>query len=174
MVIQNIQQQNLIGLNAQETKLPVLITYLCSVMERMANFFQKNEIKIIDKEWKRGKAISYNDKHELPEHVHPNDATISLYEERKKRFIKRRRREGRLYTIAPKGNAVKFTYQKNLPSLKLEKQLSEGFLLSYLFYDNGVIKYNGTVQDSDLMAVKEKPILLDHSHNLRVQFNKCY
>jgi len=103
----------------------------------------KNEIKIIDKEWKRGKAISYNDKAELPEHVHPNDATISLYEVRKKRFIKRRRREGRLYTIAPKGNAVKFTYQKNLPSLKLEKQLSEGFLLSYLFYDNGVIKYNG-------------------------------
>ena len=103
----------------------------------------ENEIKIIDKEWKRGKAISYNDKHELPEHVHPNDATISLYEVRKKRFIKRRRREGRLYTIAPKGNAVKFTYQKNLPSLKLEKQLSEGFLLSYLFYDNGVIKYNG-------------------------------
>ena len=103
----------------------------------------ENEIKIIDKEWKRGKAISYNDKAELPEHVHPNDVTISLYEERKKRFIKRRRREGRLYTIAPKGNAVKFTYQKNLPSLKLEKQLSEGFLLSYLFYDNGVIKYNG-------------------------------
>jgi len=103
----------------------------------------ENERKIIDKEWKRGKAISYNDKHELPENARPNDATISLYEERKKRFIKRRRREGRLYTIAPKGNAVKFTYQKNLPSLKLEKQLSEGFLLSYLFYDNGVIKYNG-------------------------------
>ena len=103
----------------------------------------ENERKIIDKEWKRGKAISYNGAHELPEHARPNEATISLFEERKKKFIKRRRREGRLYTIAPKGNAVKFTYQKNLPSLKLEKQLSEGFLLSYLFYDNGVIKYNG-------------------------------
>ena len=86
----------------------------------------ENERKIIDKEWKRGKAISYNGVHELPEHARPNEATISLFEERKKKFIKRRRREGRLYTIAPKGNAVKFTYQKNLPSLKLEKQLSEG------------------------------------------------
>ena len=124
----------------------------------------KNEIKIIDKEWKRGKAISYNDKHELPEHVHPNDATISLYEERKKRFIKRRRREGRLYTIAPKGNAVKFTYQKNLPSLKLEKQLSEGFLLSYLFYDNGVIKYNGIAAERRFKKdITNETIFFTHS-----------
>ena len=90
-----------------------------------------------------GKAISYNNALELPEHARPNDATISLFEERKEKFIKKRRRLNRLYTIAPKGNAAKFTYEKNLPSLKLEKQLSEGFLLSYLFYDNGVIKYNG-------------------------------
>ena len=90
-----------------------------------------------------GKAISYNNALELPEHARPNDATISLFEERKEKFIKKRRRLNRLYTIAPKGNAANFTYEKNLPSLKLEKQLSEGFLLSYLFYDNGVIKYNG-------------------------------
>ena len=90
-----------------------------------------------------GKAISYNNALELPEHARPNDATISLFEERKEKFIKERRRQNRLYTIAPKGNAAKFTYEKNLPSLKLEKQLSEGFLFSYLFYDNGVIKYNG-------------------------------
>ena len=80
-----------------------------------------------------GKAISYNNAHELPEHARPNDATISLFEERKKEFIKKRRKQGRLYTIPPKGNATKFTYQKNLPSLKLKKQLSEGFLLSYLY-----------------------------------------
>ena len=90
-----------------------------------------------------GKAVSYGGAHELPNHARPNDATISLFEERKIRFIKKRKRAGRLYSIAPKGNATKFTYEKNLPSLKLEKQLSEGFLLSYLFYDNGVIKYNG-------------------------------
>ena len=35
---------------------------------------------------------------ELPESARPNDATISLFEKRKKLFIERRRREGRLYT----------------------------------------------------------------------------
>ena len=89
------------------------------------------------------KANSYNGAHELPERARPNDATISLFEERKKKFINKRRSQGRLYTIKPKGNAKKFTYEKNLSSLKLEKQLSEGFLLSYLFYDNGIIKYDG-------------------------------
>ena len=90
-----------------------------------------------------GKAVSYGGANELPEDARPNDATISLFEERKKRFINKQRRQGRLYTVAPKGNAKKFTYEKNLSSLKLEKQLSEGFLLSYLFYDNGIIKYDG-------------------------------
>ena len=94
-----------------------------------------------------GKAISYNNAHELPEHARPNDATISLFEERKEKFIKKRKREGRLYSITPKGNATKFTYEKNLPSLKLEKQLSEGFLLSYLFYDRDVIKYDGKAKN---------------------------
>ena len=41
------------------------------------------------------------------------------------------------------GNAKKFTYEKNISSSKVDKQLSEGYLLSYLFYDNGVIKYDG-------------------------------
>ena len=93
------------------------------------------------------KANSYNGALELPEHARPNDATISLFEERKIIFINNRRRQGRLYTIMPKGNAIKFNYEKNLPSLKLEKQLSEGFLLSYLFYDRDVIKYDGKAKN---------------------------
>ena len=93
------------------------------------------------------KAISYNNKHEIPEHARPNDATISLYEERKKIFIDNRRREGRLYIVEPKGNAKNFNFEKNLVSSKLEKQLSKGFLLSYLFYDNGIIKYDGKAKD---------------------------
>ena len=71
---------------------------------------------------------------ELPESARPNDATISLFEERKKNFIEQRRREGRLYTVSPKGNAKKFTYEKNKSSSKVDKQLSEGHLLSYLFF----------------------------------------
>ena len=84
---------------------------------------------------------------ELPESARPNDATISLFEERKKNFIEQRRREGRLYTVSPKGNAKNFNFEKNLVSSKLEKQLSKGFLLSYLFYDNGIIKYDGKAKD---------------------------
>ena len=93
------------------------------------------------------KAVSYGGAHELPEDARPNDATISLFEERKKFFIEQRRRQGRLYTVAPKGNAKKFVYKKNLLSSKIENQLSEGFFLSYLYYDNGVIKYDGTAAD---------------------------
>ena len=91
----------------------------------------------------KGEANSHGGAIELPESARPNDATISLFEERKKLFIERRRREGRLYTVPPKGNAKKFTYEKNISSSKIDKQLSEGYLLSYLFYDNGVIKYDG-------------------------------
>ena len=90
-----------------------------------------------------GKAVSYGGVNEMPEKARPNDATISLFEERKKRFIENQRRKGDLYIIEPKGNAVKFKYEKNLESLSLKKELSKGYVLSYLFYDNGIIKYDG-------------------------------
>ena len=90
-----------------------------------------------------GKAVSYGGVNEMPEKARPNDATISLFEERKKRFIENQRRKGDLYIIEPKGNAVKFKYEKNLDSVSLKKELSKGYILSYLFYDNGIIKYDG-------------------------------
>ena len=90
-----------------------------------------------------GKAVSYGGAGEMPEKARPNDATISLFEERKKSFIENRRRQGELYIIEPKGNAVKFKYEKNLDSVSLKKELSKKYVLSYLFYDNGIIKYDG-------------------------------
>ena len=90
-----------------------------------------------------GKAVSYGGAGEMPEKARPNDATISLFEERKKNHIENRRRQGRLYIIEPKGNAVKFKYEKNLDSVSLKKELSKKYVLSYLFYDNGIIKYDG-------------------------------
>ena len=90
-----------------------------------------------------GKEVSYGGVNEMPEKARPNDATISLFEERKKSFIENRRRQGRLYIIEPKGNAVNFKYEKNLDSVSLKKELSKGYILSYLFYDNGIIKYDG-------------------------------
>ena len=110
------------------------------------------------------KAVSYGGAHELPEDARPNDATISLFEERKNKFIKQRKRQGRLYTINPKGNAIEFNFEKNLPSSNLEKQLSKGFLLSYLYYDNGIIKYNGTALDGRFKKdITNKTLFYTHS-----------
>jgi len=110
------------------------------------------------------KLIVYNSSVSVPEDARPNDATISFYEWRKKKFIENRRRQERLYTITPKGNASKFTYQKNLPSSKIEKQLSEGFLLSYLYYDKGVIKYDGTATKGRFEKdITNKTLFFTHS-----------
>ena len=101
---------------------------------------------------------------ELPESARPNDATISHFEFQKKIFIKQRRREGRLYTVPPKGNAKKFTYEKNISSSKVDKQLSEGYLLSYLFYDNGVIKYDGKAKKGRFEEdITDKTLFYTHS-----------
>jgi len=80
---------------------------------------------------------------ELPEHIVPNDATISLYQEKRLQLISIRRRWGRLYKIPPKGNAESFTTTTTPLSAAVERELSSGYLFSYLFYDNGELKYNG-------------------------------
>jgi len=92
---------------------------------------------------KGGEAVSYGRGAELPEHVRPNDATISLYQDRRLAFIEHRRRQGRLYTVEPAGNAVPFEIASNPESKTLTQALTEGYLLSYLYYDNGVVRYDG-------------------------------
>jgi len=90
-----------------------------------------------------GPATSYSSSSEIPETARPNDATISLYESRRAEFIKRRNDQGNAYKIAPKGNAIPFKQMENPKSLILEKELAAGYILSYLYYEDGVIKYNG-------------------------------
>ncbi|MDB3886638.1 hypothetical protein N9331_02420 [Candidatus Pelagibacter sp.] len=111
-----------------------------------------------------GKVVSYGGVNEMPEKARPNDATISLFEERKKRFIDNQRRKGDLYIIEPKGNAKNFNFEKNLISSKLEKQLSKGFILSYLFYDNGVVKYDGKAKDGRFKEnINNETLFFTHS-----------
>lgn len=94
-----------------------------------------------------GKAVSYNRPfQELPENIRPNDATISLYQERRLNLI-RQRGWGRLYTIKPKGNAVDYKEQPKKSSEVLDTALTRGYLFSYLYYENGSIKYNGKAMD---------------------------
>ena len=110
------------------------------------------------------KANSHGGAHELPESARPNDATISLFETRKKNFIERRRSQGRLYIVPPKGNAKKFNYERNIFSSKVDKQLSKGFLLSYLFYENGVIKYDGKAKKGRFEEdITDKTLFYTHS-----------
>lgn len=95
-----------------------------------------------------GKAVIYNQPfQELPENVRPNDATISLYQDRRFDLIKRRDAQGRLYTIKPKGNAIEYAIQPNKLSEALTAELSKGYILSYLYYEKGEIKYNGKARD---------------------------
>ena len=105
-----------------------------------------------------------NSDNEMPEKARPDDKTISLYEYKKKLFINNRRDQGRLYTIKPKGNAKVFNYEKNILSSKLESQLTKGFLLSYLFYDKGVIKYDGKAKDGRFQEnITNKTLFYTHS-----------
>ena len=84
---------------------------------------------------------------EFSERARPNDIEISYSQAGYSKKIKRWKSQNRLYIIKPKGNADEFRYEHNKKSLILEKELSEGYILSYLFYENGVIKYNGKAKD---------------------------
>jgi len=107
---------------------------------------------------------TYNGVLELPEDARPNDDTIAYFEIRKLMFIERLRERGRIYTIEPKGNAVEFNFDKNLPSSTLEKELSEGLILSYLFYDNGVIKFNGKAKNGRFIEdINDETLFFTHS-----------
>ena len=97
---------------------------------------------------KGGVAVIYKSMHELPENARPNDATISLYEDGKRDFLIRRKTQKRLYTIEPIGNHVSFKSNPNPTSKTLSHGLEKGYLLSYLYYDNGTIIYDGKAAKS--------------------------
>ncbi len=111
-----------------------------------------------------GVAVSYDGGHEMPQSARPNDATISLYEERKSSFILRRSKQGSLYTIMPKGNSVDFAFDSNKPSMILEKELSEGYILSYLYYEDGRVKYSGKAKNGRFKKdINDQTIFFTHS-----------
>lgn len=102
-----------------------------------------NSERIYPQKDPEGAAVSHTGYEEIPQRVFPNDATISLYEERKANHIRSLSSKGELYTVLPKGNSSEFRFEKNPVSKTLERQLSDGYILSYLYYDDGVVKYNG-------------------------------
>jgi hypothetical protein len=111
-----------------------------------------------------GEAVNHTRGAELPQDVRPNDATISLYQDKRIEFIDRRRTEGRLYTVKPKeaGSSLRFT--PNLNSAALERELSDGYLLSYLFYEDGIVKYDGQAKEGRFVQdVNNRMLFYTHS-----------
>ena len=95
-----------------------------------------------------GKAVAYNPPGgQMPQKVSPNDSTISLYEDRRIDQIKARRSQDRLFIITPKGNSQPFNQETILTSYSLKNELAYGHTLSYLYYENGAIKFDGIATD---------------------------
>ena len=90
-----------------------------------------------------GPAVQYDNFSEIPESASPNNATISLYEENRRTFLQRLISGGNAYRIQPAGNAVSFQRDLLPESAAIERELSGGYLLSYLYYENGVVRYDG-------------------------------
>lgn len=90
-----------------------------------------------------GPAVQYDNFSEIPESARPNNATISLYEENRRIFLQRLISGGNAYRIRPAGNAVPFERDLLPGSATIERELSDGYLLSYLYYENGAIRYDG-------------------------------
>lgn len=111
-----------------------------------------------------GKVTIHSQSSELPIGVRPNDATISFYEDRKIQHIRNQKFHGNVYSILPKGNAVPFKQVANPASSILEKQLANGYILSYLYYEDGAIKYNGKPPDGRFERnIDDETLFFTHS-----------
>jgi hypothetical protein len=90
-----------------------------------------------------GPAVQYEHFSEIPESARPNNATISLYEDNRRVFLQRLISGGNAYRISPAGNAVPFREELLPESSAIERELTQGYLLSFLYYEDGVIRYDG-------------------------------
>lgn len=111
-----------------------------------------------------GPAVNHTRGAELPQNIRPNDATIALYNDKRLNFIESRRRQGRLYTINPVGNKRKINFGQKIESGTLATELSEGYLLSYIYYEDGEVKYNGKPpNDRYVKNIDDRTLFYTHS-----------
>jgi CubicO group peptidase (beta-lactamase class C family) len=121
-------------------------------------------ITVLPKTDPGGPAVNYTRNAELPQNIRPNDATISLYQDKRIVFIEERRRQGRLYTVQPKGNASEIRFTNNIESKTLDREMAEGYLLSYIFYEGGIVKYNGKAKSGRFnQDVNDEILFYTHS-----------
>lgn len=111
-----------------------------------------------------GPAVQYDNFSEIPESARPNNATISLYEENRRIFFQRLLNGGNVYRIQSAGNAAPFLRDLLSESVTIEQELSDGYLLSYLYYENGAIRYDGLPpRDRFSRPVNNKTLFFTHS-----------
>ena len=132
-----------------------------------ASSFNCGSSDVITQKDPGGPAVKYGNGYftvEIPEKERPNDATISLYEDGRRQFFSAMKSRGNMYSIKPKGNSETFKVSKNPQSTILDKQLSKGYILSYLYYDNGTIKYNGIPKPGRFKRdIDDKTLFFTHS-----------
>ena len=111
-----------------------------------------------------GPSVNHTWGAELPQNIRPNDNTISLYQGKRIGFIRNRINQGRTYIVEPIGNASEFKFASNYESKILERELSQGYILSYLFYEDGTVKYNGRAKDGRFRQdVNDEILFYTHS-----------
>ena len=109
-------------------------------------------------------AVQYENFSEIPESARPNNATIALYEDNRRIFLQRLISGGNAYRIRPAGNAVPFQEDLLPANPTIEQELSDGYLLSYLYYEDGVIRYNGLPPTERFNpAVDDQTLFFTHS-----------
>jgi hypothetical protein len=149
LVFKFLETQNKVSVFMVRFTLKVILFYFFFIFLSFQSYgctFNCGSSSVIPQKDPGGPAVKYGNDYftiEIPEMERPNDATISLYEDGRRHFLEVLKEQREIYTIAPKGNAEPFKITKNPKSKILETQLSEGYILSYLYYDNGIIKYNG-------------------------------
>ena len=72
-----------------------------------------------------GPAVNHTRGAELPQSIRPNDNTISLYQDKRIEFIRKRYYQGRIYFVKPIGNASDFKFVHNVESKVLDQELSK-------------------------------------------------
>ena len=75
---------------------------ITSLMTIMAFLFGCQQSTTMPQTDRGGPAVNHTRGAELPSNVRPNDATISLYNDKRIKFINKRRSQGNAYTVTLK------------------------------------------------------------------------
>ena len=114
---------------------------------------------------REGPAVDYGNGAEIPQSARPNDATIERYEFMRREFRDRLVAGENAYRIRPAGNAVAFREELLPANAAIDRELREGYVLSYLYYEDGAIRYDGTPPNDrfERATINDETLFFTHS-----------